>query len=131
MSGHVVTVKPSSYSVLPLARVRRGLGALREWLRLYGAVFEIKPGKVAERLGLGHSGAIDVGYALRWWERLGYAVRLPGKRARYLVTDKLLLILEAHGCLERHSCDHESACGLIGTVSCPFLEGYEGDDNGT
>jgi hypothetical protein len=34
------------------------------------------------------------------------------------------VILENYGCLERDECDSNSACGLIGTPYCPFLQYY-------
>ena len=66
---------------------------------------------------------------MRFWESLGYVVKLSDKPARYCPTDTLIEILYTFGCLERIECDSITACGLIGTRECPFLVGYGGDDN--
>ena len=116
----------ASSSRLPLARVRRGLALLRRWLRGRPTFFELCPGRIARQLGEGHRAAVDLGYALRWWESRGYVKKIGENPARYLPTPKLLLVLYHYGCLVRDECDSNTACGLIGTRECPFLEGYEG-----
>ena len=89
----------------------------------------LSPRRVVKDLGLGHGAAVDVGYALRHWERIGYAVRVREHPACYYATSKLIIVLYWHGCLERTECDSNSACGLIGTKHCPFLKGYGGAED--
>ena len=114
-------------SRLPLSRVKRGLKLLRIWLRSRPGFYEIRPKTVVRQLKLGHGAAVDIGYALRFWENQGYAIKVRNSPAAYLATAKLVLVLEIHGCLERKDCDSGTACGLIGTRECPFLVGYGGD----
>ena len=119
----------ASNSRFPLARAKRGLALLRRWLRGRPTFFELSPSRIARQLGLGHGAAVDIGYALRHWERLGYVIRVSENPARYLPSPKLILRLYHYGCPERKECDSNSACGLIGTAECPFLEGYGDDDS--
>ena len=109
------------------ARTRRGLVLLRMWMRKHWDWgLEISPGRVARDLGLGSGAATDIGYALSSLARRGYAEKIGEHPARYLLTPLFFMVVENHGCLVRDECDSNTACGLIGTKECPFLEGYEG-----
>ena len=121
--GQIGSIALASGSRLPLSRVKRGLALLRRWLRGRPTFFELVPGRIARQLGIGHGAAVDIGYALRWWENIGYVTKIGEDPARYLPTPKLAMVLEAYGCLGRDECDSVSACGLIGTRYCPFLQG--------
>ena len=106
-------------------RVKRGLWLLRQWMMHEKEFFELQPRRIAKDLGLGHSGAIDIGYALRYWERMGFVIRENHRAARYTPLPRLYLIFENHGCHARLSCI-DASCGLVGTRMCPFLEGIDG-----
>lgn len=117
-------------STLPLARVKRGLELLRAWMaRRWDWWSCLSPGRITRDLGLGHGDAVNIGYALRFWERLGYVENDRSNPACYYAANRLVVTLYYHGCLERSECDSNTACGLIGTLECPFLVGYGGDDD--
>jgi hypothetical protein len=111
-----------------LSRARRGLRVLRTWMARYWSwELEISPRRVARDLGLGHGAASDLGYALRSLEDRGFAKKVASHPARYLLAQSFLTAVGLYGCLERSECDSSTACSLIGTAACPFLEGYGGD----
>ena len=115
-------------SMLPLARVRRGLELLRVWMaKCWDWWSCLSPGRIARDLGLGHGDAVNIGYALRFWERLGYVKKERNNPACYYAADRLVMTLHYYGCLEQDEENSDTACGLIGTLECPFLVGYGGD----
>jgi len=118
----------SEGSVMPGKRVVRGLRLLRMWMRRHPDFFYLRPGAIARELGLGRGAAVDIGYALRYWEKIGLAARDRESRARYIPLHRLIYKIETYGCLGYDECPSEAPCGLTGTQECPFLVGVLSND---
>lgn len=113
-------------------RLKNGLRLLKVILkhRYNGKITTIVPSMIKRYVKDATRGDVtDIGYALRYLERLGYVVRTnKGRPSRYLLLPSLLMILDEHGCL--NGCENNSGlCGLYATRYCPFLEGIIGGND--
>ena len=116
-----------------LKRKARGLGLVlayfRECYRRTGRVpLYVRVSSVASCLGLDDDkeARTSIGVALSHLAQRGYLLRgSKGKNKGYFVLDSLLDHFEVYPCLGGCATDG-SACGLLGTLQCPFLRGVTG-----
>lgn len=113
---------PINTTRIPFKRLKHGLRLLKEILRYRhnGKIITISPSMIKRYIeNATHGDITSIGYALRYWEEIGYVLRTRGRPARYLLLPNIIMLMEAFGCLTSKC----GQCRFYGTLYCPFLEG--------